>query len=520
MRHRLAHLLVVCLALPRLLQAAAPIDPPIPFPEVGTLEQDVAEQLADARRRLDERLAKPDADPAEVAAAFGELGMIYHAYSLREAAEASYRNAIRLASGSARWQHYLGALLHEAGRLDEAAAAYARAVELVPRDVPALVYRAEVFRQQGRPDQAETLARQALAIDPACTAAKALLGQTALDRRDFRAAAGLFEEALAESPQADRLHYLLAMAYRGLGESAKAGEHLALSGPVGVRPYDPWLDELSALRTGERVRLARGKTAYDAGRFADAAEQFRLALESRPESLEARLNLAVSLVQLGQRAAAVSHLREIVRGAPDHANARYNLGALLAAEGTAEAEQEAVRHLSAALAARPSDVQALRLRARLLRDHGRLEEALADYARAAELEPAEETALVGRAETLVRLGRYREARQRLEEAHRLLPQSGMVTFGLARLLAACPDLSLRDGAKALELGMTLWEARQAASHAETVAMALGELGRCDDAARWQRTAIEAAAGGNSGELAATLALYEREAPCRYGVPPP
>jgi tetratricopeptide (TPR) repeat protein len=516
-KRRLACLLL-CLALPRLLHAAAPIDPPIPFPEVGTLEPDVAEQIVATRQRLTDLLAKPEADPAELAAAFGELGKVYHAYSLREAAEASYRNAIRLASGTARWHHYLGALLQEAGRLDEAAAAYARAVELVPRDVPALVYEAEVARQQGRTEQAETLARQALAIDPACTAARALLGQTALDRRDFRAAAGLLEQALAEAPQADRLNYLLAMAYRGLGESAKAGEHLARSGPVGVRPFDPWLDELAALRTGERVRLARGKTAFDAGRFADAAEQFRLALAARPESIEARLNLAVALTRLGQNAEAMTQLRETVRLAPDHANARYNLGALLAAEGSAQAAQEAVQHLSAALAAKPSDVQALRLRARLLRDSGRLEEALADYARAIELEPAEETALVGKAETLVRLGRYRQAREQLEEARRLLPQSGMVAFGLARLFAASPDLALRDGAKALELGMVLWEARQSASHAETVAMALGELGRCNEAARWQRTAIEAA-GGASAELSAALALYERGAPCRYGVPP-
>jgi tetratricopeptide (TPR) repeat protein len=491
------------------------------------LEPDVAEQIGEARKRLTDLLASPESDPAELAAAFGELGKVYHAYSLVEAAEASYRNATRLAPGVARWPHYLGALLLEAGRLDEAVEAYGRAVELVPGDFPALVYQAEAFRLQGRTELAEAAARRALALDPGCTAAKALLGQTALDRRDFSAAAPLLEEALVEAPQADRLHYLVAMAYRGLGDSAKAGEHLARSGPVGVRPFDPWLDELASLRTGERVRLARGKTAFDAGRFADAAEQFRLALAARPESIEARLNLAVALTRLdrpGDRAEAISHLRETVRLAPEHANARYNLGALLATEGTAPATQEALEHLSAALAVRPKDAAALRLRARLRRDGGgRLEEALGDYALALELEPAEETARVGEAETLVRLGRYRQARERLEEAHRLLPQSGLVTYGLARLLAACPDLSVRDGAKAFDLGLLLWEARQSSSHAETIAMALGELGRCDEAARWQRTAVEAAQReslpGRLPELSAALAVYERGAPCRYGVPP-
>jgi tetratricopeptide (TPR) repeat protein len=293
---------------------------------------------------------------------------------------------------------------------------------------------------------------------------------------------------------------------------------------VGVRPADPWLDELSSLRTGERVHMARGKTAFDAGRFADAAEQFRRALAARPESVEARLNLAAALGELGQRAEATSLLREALRLAPDNSNAHYNLAVLLAGEGTPQAAAEAGEHLSAALAVRPNDVDALRLRARLRRDGGRLEEALEDYTRAVELAPAEETARVGEAETLVRLGRYRQARERLEEARRVLPQSGAVAFGLARLLAACPDLAVRDGSQALDLARALWQARPASSHAEVMAMALGELGHCDEAARWQRTALEAAQKegltGRIAELSAALAVYDRGAPCRYGVPSP
>ena len=47
---------------------------------------------------------------------------------------------------------------------------------------------------------------------------------------------------------------------------------------VGTPPAaaDPLLDELAALRTGERLHLARGKTAFQAGRFADAAGRRRL----------------------------------------------------------------------------------------------------------------------------------------------------------------------------------------------------------------------------------------------------
>ena len=94
-----------------------------------------------------------------------------------------------------------------------------------------------------------------------------------------------------------------------------------------------------------------------------------------------------------------------------------------------------------------------------LRDAGRPEEALKEYGTAVESAPADEAARLGRAETLVRSGKYREARDLLEEDFKALPQSGLLAAGLARLLAACPDLSLRNGARALELGLALWNAQ-------------------------------------------------------------
>jgi tetratricopeptide (TPR) repeat protein len=125
---------------------------------------------------------------------------------------------------------------------------------------------------------------------------------------------------------------------------------------------------------------------------------------------------------------------------------------------------------------------------------------------------------MGEANLLVRLERYREALEVLEAAQGNLPGSGRVLHGLARLLAACPDPALRNGARALELALRVHTARSTAAHAETVALALAESGRCEEAARWQRTAIEAARREGPAErvapLESSLARYEQGKPCR------
>jgi tetratricopeptide (TPR) repeat protein len=484
--------------------AATPEVAPVRFPDLAGLEGAVAEQISEMQRLLG---AQPSAS------AYGDLGQVYLAYGFNDAAADCFRDAALLGIGDYRWPYLLGAAHQAAGRLDDAATAFSEALTLSP-DGAGYVHLGEIRLLQGRPEEAEAVLRKALPT-PAVAAARSLLGQAALARRDFKAAVEHLEAALAAVPEANRLHHPLALAYRGLGDKAKAEEHLAKAGQVGLKPPDPLLDAVAGLRVGERIALMRGRVAAQAGRYQDAAQEFRKALAARPESVEARVNLGSMLALAGDRAGAADQFREALRFDPNNATAHFNLASLLAEGGPVG---EAVVHLQATLAARPDDAEALRLLARLLRDGGRLTEALPEYARAVELAPGDETARLGEAETLVRLERYAEARRRLEEGLKLMPQSGLLSHALARLLAACPDPSVRDGGRALELALAVWNAQPAAAHAETVALALAESGRCDEAAAWQRKAIEAARGekldGRLENLGRSLAAYERGIPCR------
>jgi hypothetical protein len=89
---------------------------------------------------------------------------------------------------------------------------------------------------------------------------------------------------------------------------------------------------------------------------------------------------------------------------------------------------------------------------------------------------------------------------------------------LAYLLTTSPELQLRNGARALELAQRVYEATGGVHHGALVAMALAEVGRCNEALELQKRLI-VAAEKHSGvvvlaKLRKDLKLYEGVQTCR------
>jgi tetratricopeptide (TPR) repeat protein len=493
----------------------APADlQPVPHPSLSGLDPEVAAQLQDARSLVDGLLSQ-EGQPQELADTYGELCRLYHAYGLLDAAAPCYANAVRLAPRDFRWSYYLGRVLQDGGKLAEAEASYRRSLDLQPGYVPARVHLGEVLLADNRTDEAEAVLWQALIGESGNAAAHAALGEVFLSRRQYRGAAEQLEAALAAAPEADRLHHPLGLAYRGLGDLDKAREHLEKAGKVGVRPVDPLTDEMEALRQGSTVHLLRGRVAFRFGRYQDAAAEFRKAVQAQPESVPARINLAAALAEAGDRNGAKEQLREVLKLAPANGTAHFNLGTLMALEGETAG---AVVHFQEAVRIDPNDGPARVGLAQALEKDGRLEEALSQYEKAAGLAPQDERGWLGGAGLLVRLGHFKEAKDVLEAAYGNLPASGRIVHALARLLASCPDVSLRDGKRALELASQVYSAMPSAAHAETAALALAESGNCENAAEWQKKAIEAARKEGPPErvkvMEADLKRYEAGSTCR------
>jgi tetratricopeptide (TPR) repeat protein len=487
---------------------------PIPEPDLTGLEPEVAAQLGETRAQLEALLQRPGATRPAQAEALGELGRLYHAYELNEPAEAAYYDAHLLAPEDARWSYLLGHLSQQIGKFEQAAVLYGRALER-QQTVAAIIHLAETYIALEQLDEAEKVLRYALSNAPELPSARALMGEIALSRKEYSLAVEYLESALSAVPEATRLHYPIALAYRGLGDAEKAQEHLALRGEIGVRPADPLVDELQELKRGERVYILRGRTAFRAGDWDAAAREFRKALESDPESVTARVNLGSALGQAGDRIGAIHQFRQALERAPDNAMARYNLGVLLGLEGRHE---EALEQLRAAAELEPRDAESRRELAKALIRAGQGEAAAEEYLRASDLAPFDPETRLGEVQILLNLGRYEEARERMDSAHALMPREPTVVAAYARLLAASPRVSARDGERAVELATGLMNAMPTAGHAEVLALALGETGRCDEAEQWQRRALEtyrqAGEAASIARVQAEMERYQAGPPCR------
>lgn len=494
--------------------AATPDLLPVPHPDLDPLEEKVAEQIRQYQELTNETLEDPTTTADERSGALGEMGRVYHTYGLTAAAEVCYLNAIALAPRQARWPYFLGLLRQQEGRFDVAFEAFRAAAVLDPAYPPTFYRLAEVAQALGDTEEATSHLDRFVDLEPESAAGWALRGELALSRQDYAEAVRHLERALELLPRANRLHIPLAMAYRQLGQPDKAREHLAQRGSIGARPEDPRIDQLEELKQGERVHIIRGRMAFQAGDFAAAVREFGRAVDANPESIPARVNLGSALGQSGDTAGALEQFRRALELDEDNFTARYNLGALLAQQGDTETARG---HLEEAVRLRPGDAAARLELGRLLLAAGEPEKAL-EHFRESAANRLTEDARLGEAAALVALDRHREAKELLEQAHRRVPESGRTARRLAFLLASAPDPDLRDGQQALDLAQRVFEARQTVDHAELLALALAELGRCEEAAQWQARALESARNLGANEMAprltAVLLRYQAGPPCR------
>jgi len=485
------------------------------WPDLTNLEADVREQLTSLQSSLSATVKNPATSESKLAEAYGTMGEIYQAYALGGPAQECYLNASRLAPKDFRWIYLLGKLDQQEGRVDDAVRSYLIARALRPEYVAVPLNLGNIYLQTNRLEEARENFKAALEIEPNNPAADYGLGQMALSAHSYAEAVAYFERALAQAPGANRIHYSLAMAYRGLGNDEQAKTHLAQQGPVGVRAADPVFDSLQDLIKGERVHLIRGKLALESKRFQEAAAEFRKAVAAKPDSLPAHLNLGAALTQLNELKSAAEEFEASLRIDPTNVIAHYNLAVLLANENKHE---QAIAHLRSVFEVDPNDVGARFLLAQELMKSNQLDEALSEFSRVVQANPDNEEALLEQVKLLVRKKQYAGALAGLEKAHAQFPRKGQTIVMLAYLLASAPQTDLRNGARALELAQLVYKSTGAVEHGVLVAMALSELGRCSEAADWQRKLIAAAEQQHQTDLLtklrAGLKQYEAGPPCR------
>jgi tetratricopeptide (TPR) repeat protein len=488
----------------------------VDFPDLSQLEQNVREQIAASQNSLVAATKDSSTSEAILSEAYGNLAQLYHAYSLTSPARECYMNASHLSQKDFRWIYLLGKLDQQAGIVDEAIDFFRVARALNPTYLPLLVNLGNILLESNRLEEAREIFTEALKLDENDPATHYGLGQVAMSQRNYSDAAAHFEKTLAQLPAANRVHYSLAMAYRGLGDSNRVTIHLAQQGSVGVKVSDPLVDGLQSLIEGERVHLSRGKVAFEAQRYQEASIEFRKAVAAKPDSVPARVNLGAALTKTGDPKGAVEQFEEAVRLDPTATNAHYNLAILFSGQNDHE---DAISHLRAVLRLDANDQGARFLLGQELRKVNRLDEALAEFQNVVHADPNNETAVLENVKLLHFKGQYKQALEVLEKSEAQFPQKGRTAVMLSYLLATSPATELRDGTRAFDLAQRVYKATGALQHVALVALALSELGRCDEAAEWQRRMIATGEQQNVSSdllagLTARLKLNENKQTCR------
>ena len=498
------------------------------LPDLTRMDPPVQTQVKQRYATLMEK-KKAGASGDELGSAYGEYAMLLQAAEYYEAAEPAYLNAQDLMPGDARWPYYLGHLYKSIGQTEKSIQSFERALQRNPSEIATLTWLGRLYLEQGKPEVAEPLFERAAQLPPRNVAVMAGLGQAALARRDYQRAVTVLEEALAFDPSAASIHSPLANAYRGLGDTAKAEEHLKLWRNTDLVVPDRLRADLDmSIESGLSYEL-RGVRALEGRDFKAAEEYFRKGVQLAPATSalgrSLRHKLGTALVLQGDVNGAVARFEEVAKLAPadglDEASAKanYSLGVIHAGSGQTN---QAIQRLNAAVKYNPNYAEALMALGDTLRNSGRVEASLKPYADVVGINPRSAEARFAYAMALVRLRRYRDAKTWLEESARVLPDRPELSHALARILAAAPDDTVRDGARAMTLVQELMKTSKTTVVGETMAMALAELGQFGDAVDVQKGVIAAAEEGGTAQdvrrMTMNLRLYERRQACRMPWP--
>jgi tetratricopeptide (TPR) repeat protein len=197
--------------------------------------------------------------------------------------------------------------------------------------------------------------------------------------------------------------------------------------------------------------------------------------------------------------------------------AENNLGIVFLEKGKLD---QAISMLQAAIELRPENGPAHNNLAKALLQKGRLDEAMVHYRKFLEIEPqnVEARNILGTA--LIQRGHVREAVEQWQGALAIEPENGNAASNLAWVFATCPEDSMRDGGRAVQLAEKAL--RVSGGKIPMVFRILGaayaENGRFPQAIETaQRGAELANSQGNPGlvaELQSNIALYQAGKPLR------
>jgi tetratricopeptide (TPR) repeat protein len=283
---------------------------------------------------------------------------------------------------------------------------FSESLKLGPRSVWAIgilicgVLGTLTWRQSASYADIETLWRTTIARNPSCWMAESNLAGHLLERGEVDEAIVHFKKAVEIWPGHAEAHNNLGSALVRKGATREAMVHFQ-------KVLEIWPNDIEA-------RNNLGGALLQEGRIDEAIPEFERIIEEKPDDAKAHNNLGNALLQKGQIDGAIANYEKTLELPFDHAGSHYNLGNAFLQKGEID---EAIAHYRQALELRPNHANTHNNLGNALRQKGLIADAIAQFQQAAEIEP------------------------------------GSILFqnNLAWVLAICPDPSLRNGQRAVQL---------------------------------------------------------------------
>ena len=225
-----------------------------------------------------------------------------------------------LARNPACWMCHnnLGLLYEKTGRLGDAIAHYRQALE-GNADGAAHTNLGNALLLSGRRDEALKHLREAVRISPDSAEAWNNLGGGLTEMGDGAEALRCYRRAAELDPDDGRLRFNLGTALLARGELDAARAELE---EASQRAKPSFAAALGA------AHFNLGNAFFQSNRVPDAEAQYRLALEARPEDLDARINLGYALLRQGRAAEAGALFREVLSRDPSSKRAQAGVALL------------------------------------------------------------------------------------------------------------------------------------------------------------------------------------------------
>lgn len=349
--------------------------------------------------------------------ALGRMGEVMLALGLDRDATGLFLAARELGRDAARWEYLVGVALQSAGDLVAARVALERAAALQPDYGVTHARLGAIHLEEGRLDEADAAFARGAAQGPSPAASLVGRARVALARGDAAAALAFADDAAQRTPRDYQAHRARASALARLGRTAESDEAARMAATLpqykGWLSHDPRLAALDAA-SGTTLSLERAlDVALQSGDLATAAATGDALVRVAPGSVDILRTVASIHANRGQLTRAAELAKRAVELAPDDISTLSTCAEIAIAAGDAATMDAVTSRLLERDRGRAAS-WALVGRARFV--GGRHADALDAVERAESLAPRDESLPLLRAEMLRQLGRLDEANAVLDAA--------------------------------------------------------------------------------------------------------